>query len=234
VQTSKIIDGSRIAEQWYDSTEISHHAFAVMDRKQAANNLVTEMQRLDAETSHELERAKQADNSINRVAMMNRAIGHQRNRAALQKTLKVVDLSGRGEAAKWNLAELREQLENALLGMKMAVAIKQDDLGGLSAKVSGAMSSAGFPANNATYEFVITSAITLEPSFKNAGWHWLRGMLNLTLTDANGRVMGNRSWPVKVSSVQKELLKPRMSAAVEKLLNAELKSAILGFAQGDL
>jgi len=234
VQTNKILDGSRIAEQWFDGTEISHHALAVMDRRQAGNNLRSEIDRLDAETSTELSRSGQSGNSIMKVAQLNRAIGLQHDRAALQKTLKVIDLTGRGEPAKWNLAELRGQLESALLGMKMAVAIRQDDLGGLAAKVAGAMSHAGFPAANASYEYVITSAMKLEPSFQNQGWHWLRGTVSLTLTDAAGKVMGNRSWPLKVSSVEKTLLKPRMSGEVEKLLKARLKQAVLEFAQGDI
>ena len=67
VQTDKIIDGSRIAEQWYDSTEISHHALAVLDRRQAANNIRSEIDKLDDETRRELGRAEAAS-SIKRVA----------------------------------------------------------------------------------------------------------------------------------------------------------------------
>lgn len=234
VETDKILDGARIAEQWYDRTEISHHALAVMDRRQAGNNLRSEMQRLDEETALELERAASAGDALQRVAQLTRAIGNQQQRAALQKTLKVIDLRGQGDPSRWNMAELRQQMESALNSMKMAVAISNDDLGGLAALVSGAMSHGGFPASASGYEYVIASSVKLEPSFENQGWHWLRGQLQLTLTDASGRVMGNRSWPVKVSSVQPGLLKPRMAEVIEKTLKDDLRDAILGFAQGDI
>lgn len=231
-QTSKIIDGARIAEQWFDKVEFTHYAFAVLDRKQAGNNIRSEIERLDAETQHELNRLQQSA-AIQQVALLSKALSLQAERAALQKTLKVIDLSGRGMPAQWNLAQLREQMDNALLKMRMALAIKNDDMGELANVVGGAMGKAGFPANNTAYDYILTSSFDAQPAFQNQGWHWLRGTLVLQLTDASGRVMGNRSWPIKVSSAQPEMLTPRARAKVENILNAELKAAVLAFAAGD-
>ena len=53
VRTDKVIDGARIAETWYDEEVLTYHALAVVDRKQAGNNIRQEMSRLDDETETE-------------------------------------------------------------------------------------------------------------------------------------------------------------------------------------
>jgi hypothetical protein len=64
------------------------------------------------------------------------------------------------------------------------------------------------------------------------GWYWLRGTLNLRLANPEGTILGNQSWPVKVSSLQQSQLNQRMLAEIDKRLKNELKSAVLGFATG--
>ena len=64
------------------------------------------------------------------------------------------------------------------------------------------------------------------------GWYWLRGTLAVRLTDPDGTILGNKSWPLKVSSVQQSQLNERMLAEIDRKLKSELKSAVLGFATG--
>ncbi len=231
VDTDKIIQGARIAEQWLDRRDATHYALAVLNRRQAGNNLRSEIERLDADTQHQLDKLA-GSTPVEQVSRLSAALDLQQQRDALQQTLKIIDRSGQGLPAQWSRAELQDRLQQALNAMRIALAVKQDDVGELAEQVSGAMGKAGMPANNRNYAYILTASLHTQPAFQNQGWYWLRGNLGLQLSDAAGKVLGARSWPMKVSSVQQALLKPRMRSEVEKILNRELKSAILGFASG--
>ncbi len=231
IDTDKIIQGARIAGQWFDSSEATHYALAVLNRRQAGNNLRSEIERLDADTRHQLDKLAGAT-PVEQVSRLSAALDLQQQRDALQKTLKIIDRRGQGLPAQWSHAELQDRLQQALQGMRIALAVKQDDAGELAELVSGAMGKAGMPANNRNYAYILTASLHTQPAFQNQGWYWLRGNLSLQLSDATGKVLGARNWPLKVSSVEQALLHPRMRSKVEKILNRELKSAILGFASG--
>jgi hypothetical protein len=64
------------------------------------------------------------------------------------------------------------------------------------------------------------------------GWYWLRGTLNINLAGPDGTVLGNKSWPVKVSALQQNQLNARMLAEIDNRLKTELRSTVLGFAAG--
>lgn len=95
IQTNKIIDGARVAEQW-QSPDLTHYALAVLDRHQAGNNIRQEIARIDKEADFELSTVASKKNPLHQVAVYQRVLASQDQRDALQKTLKVIDLSGKG------------------------------------------------------------------------------------------------------------------------------------------
>lgn len=230
IRTNKIIDGARVAEQWQNSEDLTHYALAVLDRRQAGNNIRGEINRLDEEASFDFNSAERKQDPLQRVAAYQRVILLQDERDTLQKMLKVLDLSGRGAESQWNRAELREQLENSLNALNMSPAILSDATGGLDKLLKGAMANAGFPEVTSPGSYILSAGLETQPPINSQGWYWLRGTLTLRLATSDGRVQGNKTWPLKVSASQMEQLDQRMKAAVEKKLNQELKSTLLGFA----
>lgn len=228
IQTSKIIDGARVAEQW-KSPDLTHYALAVLDRRQAGNNIREEISRLDEQTSFELDNAKNKANALQKVAVYQRVLATQEQRDALQKTLKVIDLSGKGVESRWNRAELRAQLEASLSALKMKPEVLQDATGGLDKLLKGAMAKSGFPESSSEQGYTLSAGLDLQSPTEKQDWYWLRGKLTLSLTAADGRVQGNKTWPLKVSSTDKQQLNQRMLAKVEKTLNEELKATVMGF-----
>jgi len=87
---------------------------------------------------------------LQEVAVYQRVLASQDKRDALQKTLKVIDLSGQGAESKWNRADLRARLEASLSALNMRPEILQDAVGGLDKLLKGAMSKSGFPESSAT------------------------------------------------------------------------------------
>jgi len=232
VHTDKMINGARIAEQWQNPDDLTHYALAVLDRAQAGNNIRSEMDRLDRETAFTIANADSRQQDLLKVADLQDAIIMQSERNSLQKTLKIIDLNGTGKPSGWSLAELIEQQEQALKSLNMRGVVLVDSIGGLDRILQGAMANAGFAQSSDDVGFTLSASMETQDAMNKEGWYWLRGMLVVSLADSDGTILGNRSWPLKVSSVQQNQLNERMLVVIDKKLMSELKSVVLGFATG--
>jgi LPP20 lipoprotein len=232
IRTDKVVQGARIAEMYQDKAVFTYHALAVLDRKHAGTNIRTEMNRLDQETESELSRSKSKKDTLLSMAALNRAMILQLERQTLQNTLKVIDTSGKGRPAKWNMAELRGQLENTLQSLRIATAVDNDPIGRLSQTLKSAMGNTGFPAANGSANFTIVASLDVQDLGFRQGWYWLRGKLSIKLVEADGKIRGRKQWPLKVSALQRNDSESRLMTQISKKLNAELKPAMIEFATG--
>jgi hypothetical protein len=232
VHTDKMINGARIAEQWQNPDDLTHYALAVLDRAQAGNNIRSEINRLDRETAFTIANADSRQQALQKVADLQDAIMMQSERNSLQKTLKIIDLTGTGKPSGWSLAELIEQQEQALKSLNMRGAVFVDSVGGLDKILQAAMANAGFAQSSDNAGFTLSAGMETQDVMNKEGWYWLRGTLVVRLADPDGTILGNKAWPLKVSSVQQNQLNERMLAEIDNKLNSELKSAVLGFATG--
>ncbi len=229
LKTDKMVQGARIAEQWQNSADLTYHALAVLDRTQAGNNIRSEMDRLDKETQYALNQQKNRNDVLLKISDLHKANALQQDRQTLQKTLKIIDVKGKGMPALWNLAELNEQLQLALRSLPLQTTVKADDIGGLSNILQGAASKAGFNVGSSGYQ--LAASLITQQAIKKDGWYWLRGTLNIELTTEDGvTVIGYQSWPLKVSAGNSSQLKARMAKAADKKLKQELLNSILEFA----
>jgi len=232
IQTDKVISGARIVASWEDEAVRVFHALAVLDRKQATNNIRHEMQRLDEATETELKRSESASDLLLSLSALDKALFLQQQRRSLQDTLKVIDHNGRGHPAEWNLAELRGQLEQKLQGLKISTAVDHDPMGELERLLKSAMGNAGFPATDETPDFVLVASLDVQDLGMHEGWYWLRAKLTVSMIQSNGKVRGSQEWPLKVSALQRNDAESRIMTQVSRTLNQELKSAIIAFATG--
>ncbi len=231
LKTDKMVQGARIAEQWQSSADLTYHALAVLDRAHAGNNIRGEMNRLDEETQYALNQQEKRSDSLLKISDFHKANSLQQDRQTLQKTLKIIDVKGKGAKAQWSLAELNEQLQQALRALPLKTVVKVDDIGGLGNTLQGAASKAGFSVGNggARYQLAV-SLEAQQPIIKN-DWHWLRATLKIELIAQDGvTVVGYQSWPLKVSASNASQLTPRMLKAVDKKLKLELLNSMLEFA----
>lgn len=232
IHTDKVVQGARVAETWLDQTVQMHYALAVLDRSQAGNNMRDEMRRLDDETGTELARSDAQSDALLSMSALNRAVQLQREREALQKTLKVIDLSGKGSPEKWNMADLRGKLETKLQSLRIATSVGTDAYGKLDQILRSAMGNAGFPSAGNDAVFTLVADLETQDLGMREGWYWLRGKLSVKLVEANGKVRGRKEWPLKVSALQKNDAESRMMTQVSQKLNQELKAAMISFATG--
>lgn len=233
VHTDKMINGARIAEQWQNPDDLTHYALAVLDRAQASNNIRGEINRLDRETAFSVANADSRQDPLLKVADLQDAIMMQSERTSLQKTLKIIDLNGTGKPSGWSLAELIEQQEQALRSLNMRGVVLEDSVGELDKVLQAAMANAGFAQSLDEAGYTLSASMKTQDAIEKNGWYWLRGTLDVRLADPGGTILGNKSWPLKVSSVQQNQLNQRMLAEIDRKLKTELKSAVLGFATGE-
>ncbi len=233
VHTNKLINGARIAEQWQHPDDLTHHALAVLDRAQAGNNVRGEIDRLDREIAFTMTGAETSAPGLAKVAALQSAIVMQIERNTLQKTLKIIDLEGRGKPSSWNLAEMKAQQLRSLKALSMKAVVLADSVGELDELIQGAMATAGFQSASNEQLYTLSASMETQEAMQKQGWYWLRGTLKLRLVDPEGVVLGNKSWPLKVSSQQQNQLYQRMQNEIDKKLKSELKSTILGFATGE-
>ena len=226
--TDKMVKGARIAEQWIDSSDQTYHALAVLDRKQAGTNLRQEMFRLDEETSYILDKQATRTDPLLKIADLKQVNELQQQRNTLQQTLKIIDTSGTGVPAEWNLAELQEKLDEALRLLPLQISVKQDDTGDLYNMLLAAAAEAGFEVSYSGY--TLAGSLVTKVPYKKDNWYWQRGTLKLELIDKDGvKDIGYKSWPLKVSAGESSQLGSRMVAAADKKLKEELLNTMLEF-----
>ena len=229
---NKMISGARIAKQWLNSDDLTYYALAVLDRTQAGNNIRQQMQQLDKQTRYLLQQAKSRSDRLLEIADLASAWQLQQNRQLLQKTLKVIDLKGRGRPPHWQLTELKESLNHAMRGLPLNTGVTEDTVGGLAGILQGAARQAGFRPAPLTSRsgYWLEAAMQTRPTLYKAGWYWLQGNLRLTLrTDDKQTVVGYKSWPLKVSAQNEAQLKARMSQLMAKTLKQALFPSLLAF-----
>jgi hypothetical protein len=232
VHTDKIINGARIAEQWQNPDDLTHYALAVLDRGQAGNNIRGEINRLDREIAFSVANAESRADPLQQVADLQTAILMQAERDSMQKSLKIIDLEGRGKPSAWSIAELTEQQDRVLQSLNMRSVVGTDSVGELDRVLQGAMANAGFAQSGAGDGYTLSASVETQDAMQKEGWYWLRGTLNINLAGPDGTVLGNKSWPVKVSALQQNQLNARMLAEIDNRLKTELRSTVLGFAAG--
>ena len=233
LKTDKMVQGARISEQWQNSTDLTYHALAILDRNQAGNNIRGEMRRLDEETQYALDQQVNRNDALLKISDLHKANTLQHDRQTLQKTLKIIDVKGKGATSKWNLAELNEQLQQALRALPLRTTVKVDDIGGLNNILQGAASREGFSVsdNIGSPGYQLAASLEAQQPIIKDDWHWLRATLKIELIGQDGiTVIGYKSWPLKVSASNASQLQPRMLKAVDKNLKQELLNSLLEFA----
>lgn len=232
LRTDKIINGARIAESWKDTQEFTYHSLAVLNRTQASNNIRQEIQQLDFATQIALDQSQLQQDDLLSMSAQNKSVALQSQRQALHKMLKVIDLKGQGYPSRWNLSELKSQLEIKLLSLDIAAAVDNDPVGKLEEALKSAMGNAGFPAKNTDSGYTLVANLDVQDLGFRQGWYWLRGKLSIKMISSDGKIRGRRQWPLKVSALQHIDTEGRLMTQVNNTLSSELKRAVLQIATG--
>lgn len=227
VGTEVALKGVRIAAHWQDPQTGRHHALAVLARGPAAAGLRQDIQRLDSATDALMGEGGKTPDPLTQARALQRAIALQTTRAAEQRMLSVLDVSGRGLPAAWNLHKLHVQRDQVLAAIRIVVHT-DEDAGDLHQLVAGAVTRAGFKVVDAG-PYRLDAHLTRQDVGRHQGWYWMRGRLKVTLSPADGLgTLGGENWPLKAAAMDKETAELRLLDEARKALDRDLRTVILG------
>ncbi len=231
-RTDKIISGIQIAELWQDPANGSYHVLAVLPRLQAAASLRQQIGELDDATRNYIEQSRREDDLFLKIAAASQALELQHERETVQKSLQVVDITGRGVEPQWNSGKLEADLGMLLKRVSIAARVVPEAPAGLEKIVAGALAQAGFMLDTGDHPaFVVQADMNLTDLGLKDGWYWQRGNLDVTLTEtANNRIRGTRHWNIKSNAQNKDGATLRAMNQADSILKQELGKVIIEMA----
>ena len=232
--TSQIISGIQLAELWQDPVTKNYHALAVLPRLQAAASLRQQIGQLDEATGNYIEQSRKSSDLFLKISAANQAVEAQQERASLQKSLQIVDVTGRGAESQWNVAKLNSDLDALLKRVRIGYQVAADSPPGLTEIVGGALAKAGFMIETGqSPDFVLRARMDIADLSYQEGWYWQRGVLEVALSEtATGRVRGTKRWNIKSSGSNRESAVKRALNQADAVLKQELRAAIIDMATG--
>ena len=230
-RTNQIIQGIEIADLWIDLKSENYYALAVLPRLKTANSLRQDIERLDAATETYTHKARSSNDLIIKIGAASRALDAQIERSAYQKSLKVIDRSGRGIEPKWSTDRLRADLDDLFKRVRIGVRIDEDSHKELKSILAGGLSAAGFLVEpGQTPDYILEGAIRLQEIVLQDGWYWARGTLEIKFYETVGeRIRGTRHWNIKVSARHRGEVRRRAIGQIESIIKKELRGTIVQF-----
>jgi hypothetical protein len=230
--TEQIIRGIQIAELWQNPSTKNYHALAVLPRLQTAASLRQQISELDEATGNHIEQSRKNSDLFLKIAAANLAVESEQERESLQKSLQIVDVTGRGPESQWNSAKLNSDLDELLKRVRIASQVTADSTPGLTEVVSGGLAKAGFMIETGQNpDFILQARMGLADLGLKDGWYWQRGVLEVTLTETTtNRVRGTRRWTIKSNAPDKESAVKRALNQTDTVLKQELRTAIIDMA----
>ena len=231
-RTEQIIRGIQIAEIWQDPLSKNQHVLAVLPRLQAAAALRQEINQLDDATQGSVDQSKKNSDLFIKIAAASKAVESQLEREGLQKSLQVVDITGRGVESKYSSGRLKTDMDDLLKRVRVAPQVLQGSTPGLDEVVAGALAQAGFMIDTGEKpDFLLKASLKLTDLGFKEGWYWQRGNLEISVSEAvTGRVRGTQRWPIKSSAADRETAIRRALDEADAILKKELGATIIGMA----
>lgn len=230
-RTSKILRGVEIVDSWLDKQSGQFYALAVLHRGRTANTLRQQIQQLDSASAAHVEKARSSTDTLGKLSHASAALSQQLQRAGLQRSLQVVDNSGRGITPRWNLAELGSDFRAQLERVKIQPRLTQGP-STFKPSLDGALGEAGFLVKEGQVpDFILSTRLILSEPKKKQKWYWVQGRLEILLSTPQGRIRGTQRWPIKESATQSDIAQKRALDSAGNILKSELRSTLLGFAK---
>jgi hypothetical protein len=231
-QTSQVVKGVQIVETWIAAEGEDYQALAVLDRLQASNRLRAEIAGLDRETAQNIEKARSEVSLPEKISAAYNALEAQLQRRYPQKMLQIVDLTGNGLPEKYQLATLKSHFESLLDRWAVAIVVESDELGDLRGVLAGALANVGIKhlASEAEAAYSLRADIDSKKHSTADGWHWVRGTLRISLTEAGSdKHIGAHQWSYKAAARQAKMAEIRARDQLADMLGNELLGVLVEF-----
>ncbi|MFQ5991637.1 MAG: LPP20 family lipoprotein [Nitrospiraceae bacterium] len=126
VSTDKVLENVRIIDTWKNPQAGQYYALAGMERAQAGAAMAERVNELDRVVDREWNQARQAQDQLEKIQGMKRAVNALLLREAYNADLRVIRTSGQGIRASYRVQELVGELDQY---MKNHLAVEVDITG---------------------------------------------------------------------------------------------------------
>ena len=231
--TDEMLRGVQIVDVWENTNTSNFHVLAILPRRQTAAILKQEISRIDDATRTYIENAAVARDKLEKIVYARQALDAQFDRIAYQRSMQIVNPSGRGIPQVWRTSKLSTDFYKLVKRIRIKPIVTKDDTNSLSKALSGGIAKAGMTVeNSSSADYTIKAALDLDVSNKQKdGWYWARGTLEIELLDKKRNVRGTHRWPVKVSAQDPDTINRRIGDELSRILNKDLQSTIISFSK---
>ncbi|HEY3488187.1 MAG TPA: hypothetical protein VGL10_08980, partial [Gammaproteobacteria bacterium] len=231
--TSKLLEGAKTAETWFDEEAGLYYSLAVLERGPLSNRLSADIRKNDQYTQSIVTEARNAGDPFKSARYLFRARGAQVQREALQRDLRIVDPTGVGIRPLWTVKQLDADIDGQLKRMQVGVtAPAVEPVVELAQYLQAGIAAAGMTHAATKPVYQLEGKLDVQDPRQADGWYWLRGSLEISLRTADGkRTLVTERWPLKVSGVTLEQAAVRLRDQLQQRLALELKTALLGVKQ---
>lgn len=237
----KEIAGVRIAEGWQDADGL-FWSLAVLDRRQAQQALVAQIQELDRRVADAMADGGAADREglaaiepgtrLERARRAVRIATALQARASLSRDLGIAAVAGMTAPAPGADLAAAERWADQVLG-DLHVAISGDLVAGseaIASAIVGALAAMGLSADlaDAPPDLEVEVTLALLPPLFQGGWHWARGSVQVNLMDARANAL-LQSFEVRArkSSTDEAEAGGRLMKALGEKVSASMRAALV-------
>ena len=212
--TDQVLEGAYPVEHWQHDGQ--HMVLVALERSGAEQRLRQQITQLDQQTAVLLGGADNPRyNPVVQLSALEKARQLQRQRTPLNRNLSVV--SGRQLTPPTTLAELEQRLRSRLAALQFQLSAEPGLLPLLEHAV-GQVGARVAPGG----ELHLSGQLQREPIIDHQGWYWLRGSLQLDLSNGDGNVIAQRRWPIKVSAQEVGMIEQRLRDRINRDIAGQL------------
>lgn len=228
--TNQVLSGVEISDTWQDPQSQQYYALATLSRAKADASLRQQITDLDASTQAYMSQANGSPDLFDKIAAATGAVNAQQTRAGLQTMLQVVDITGRGIPPQWPLGKLQGDRGALLKQLQITASADGSDADDVKKMLAGALANAGFTVQDGA-PYTLTASLNYGNLEPRNGWYWVTGRLQISMNGGT-RARGSRSWDLKVSATDQQLVHQRLMDQISQYLQSDLQDTVLGFASG--
>ena len=222
----------KIAALWHGQNSV--HALAVIPRRQAETYLRDHLNSLDTATQANVIALNITEDPLTKIGLLQTVIKRQQLRAAIQKSLKKVELAKEGRESPWNTRSWSLQMAALLKELRIIpiMDISLSNTTALTPMLKQGLENAGLrPARSFEADYILSGKLDIDEKELNNGYIQANGQLQLTLQHKENQTRyGTQNWALEVTAISAEGAKERLLHKAKRLLITDKRETIIGIA----
>lgn len=235
-EIERILGKIAIVDQWYDSSNNTHHALAALARNTGLGYLRSQVQLLDTNTREFLKNARDSNDPLTRMGMTALAWRAQQLRTSMQESMRDIDLTRRGIEPQWEIESLRKEIDTQLVNLKIYPSGVTGDSNAefMASALNSALKVADLkPATKEKADYTLSATVESAIIGEENSWAVGQGTIKLMLSDKQNNTRSNKQWIIKVPGINEETALRRVMEKSEFTLKKEMRNSLIDMALGN-